>query len=167
VETAIDLPSLTTLLERLIMMSDGTVTPMVEHLAGERLAVARLRQSLGCSDPHAHDLLAVPPDEELLIRRTSLVGADTGTVYVEARSEIVLRALPPGLRVAILGTEEPIGRLLRDQRVEAFREIVTHQAPSVVSPARPSRQYRAFIGGVPAFLITESFSLDRLSFARR
>jgi beta-ribofuranosylaminobenzene 5'-phosphate synthase len=148
------------LVGRLLLTSDGTITPMLEQIVGERVVTARLDQSPAPTDPETAALLAASDGRSLLTRATHLVGAVTGTVYVRARSVLAVDAMPPPLRADLLGTDEPIGRLLRRHRVETFREILSLQVPESGFPLKPKRRYLVFTGGVPAMLIDESFAAE-------
>ncbi|MFC9431549.1 chorismate--pyruvate lyase family protein [Streptomyces sp. NPDC056987] len=147
---------------RLMLTTDGTVTPMLEHLVGERLLVARLVQSYGTADNRTRTVLATSGDGEFLFRSSELVGADSGTTYVRATSVGVPHALPPAVRTGLLRTQEPIGRLLRRNRTETFREILDVDLRTGSGSAEACRRYRIFVGGAPALLITETFLWDQL-----
>ncbi len=148
------------LVGRLLLTSDGTVTPMLEQIVGERVVTAELGLSSAPTDPETVALLAAADGSALLTRSTHLVGAVTGTVYVRASSVLAVDAVPPPLRADLLGTDEPIGRLLRRHRIESFREILSLQVPESGFPLEPRRRYLVFTGGVPAMLIEESFAAE-------
>lgn len=147
------------LVGRLVLTTDGTVTPMVEHIVGEPVVNARLVQSYGPVEDDSRHLLGAMDDVEFLSRTTDLVGARSGTVYIRAASVVRPHVLPAAVRAGMLRAEEPIGRLLRAHRVETFRELLTCR---VLPNADAFRRYRVFIGGVPALLISETFSTSCL-----
>jgi beta-ribofuranosylaminobenzene 5'-phosphate synthase len=149
-------------IERLLLTTDGTVTPMLEHIVGERVVPTKLTQSYRPADEETRTLLMVPPGEQLLFRASELVGASTGILYVRATSVAVPHALPPQLRDGFLRGEEPIGRLLRRLKIETFREILEYDVAGEGPEAEASRRYRVYIGNVPALIIGESFLRDRL-----
>ncbi|GAA2835630.1 chorismate pyruvate-lyase family protein [Kitasatospora sp. CM 4170] len=146
------------LVGRLILTCDGTVTPLVEQVVGERIVTARLAH---VPAPPAEDVaeLLAPTAGPLLSRTTHLVGAGSGRVYVRAATVMAVGALPAPLRADLLGSEEPIGRLLRRHRVESFREILSYSVPAGAGAAR---RYRVFAGGVPVMLIDEHFAPESL-----
>jgi chorismate-pyruvate lyase len=145
------------LLERMLMTSDGTVTIMLEQIVGEPIATAGLAHSVAPVDPDTAAVLPFPA-ASLMTRTTQLVGTVTGTVYVRATSVFSPDALPERVRAALLKTGEPIGRLLRRERVESFREILSIEAPDHSGPAEPRRRYVICIGGSPAVHIEEIFT---------
>jgi chorismate-pyruvate lyase len=144
---------------RLLLTSDGTITTMLEHIVGEQIVTAQLEQSMAPVDQETAALMSFPA-ASLVTRSTHLVGATTGTVYVRAKTVFSGRAMPGPVRADLLGTDEPIGRLLRKHRVESFREILSVHIPEYPSPMTPSRRYLIFIGGFPALLIEESFTTE-------
>jgi beta-ribofuranosylaminobenzene 5'-phosphate synthase len=145
---------------RLLLTSDGsTVTNMLEQIAGEQIVTAQLDQSLTTVDKETKALMSFPA-AGLVTRVTNLAGAATGKIYVRAKSALSMSAMPRVVRADLLGTDEPIGRLLRKHRVESFREILSIHVPERPFPLAPSRRYLIFIGGCPALLIEESFTAE-------
>lgn len=146
------------LLARLLMTSDGTVTTMLEQIVGEPIATAGLAHSVAPVDPDTAAVLPFPVAS--LIRRTArLVGAATGTLYVRATSVFAPDALPRRVCADLRRTDEPIGRLLRRERVESFREILAIEIPDA-GPLEPRRRYLICIGGRPAVHIEETFTAN-------
>ena len=151
---------------RILLTSDGTLTNLLEQLTGEQIVVTRLSQSRGTADAESAALLASAPDR-LLSRSTRLVGAVTGTAYIDAVSTIAIDELPTSLRADLVSTEEPIGRLLRRHRIESFREMLGWEVydqgrsapePHGRTPPSASRRYRVFTAGAPTLLIQEFFA---------
>jgi beta-ribofuranosylaminobenzene 5'-phosphate synthase len=144
-------------LRQLLLSTDGTVTPMLECLTGQRVAVAGLTQSYVEPSQDIVRLLPDGADGLLLSRRTRLVGTASGETLLRAHSLIVPDALPSALLADLLNTQEPIGRLLRRHRFESYRELVAEP------PQHPEqRRYRVFAGGHPVFLLEEEFSFDAI-----
>ncbi len=145
------------LVGRLLMTCDGTVTFMLEQIVGEKIVTVYLDQSMAPLDPETAALMAFP-ETGLVTRTTNLAGAETGKVYVRAKTVFSPSAIPAALHADLLRTDEPIGRLLRRHRVESFREIVTMDVPEYPRPLEPYRRYLVFISGTPALLIEEAFT---------
>lgn len=141
-------------LERILMTSDGTVTIMLEQIVGERIVTEGIAQAVAPVDPDT--AAALPYPVAGLVRRTTrLVGATTGRLYVRATSVFAPEALPKRVGTALQLTDEPIGRLLRRERVESFREILSVE---VRDDGSPRRRYLICIGGRPAVHIEEIFT---------
>ncbi len=151
------------LIGRLLLTSDGTVTTMLEQIVGEQIETAWLDQSMAPVDEKTAALMSFPV-ASLVTRTTHLVGSTTGTTYVRAKSVFSQSAMPALVLADLLTTNEPIGRLLRRHRVESFREILSVHIPEHSYPMEPSRRYLIFIGGLPALLIEESFTTSCFQF---
>jgi chorismate-pyruvate lyase len=151
------------LIGQLLLTSDGTVTPMLEQIVGEKIVTALLNQSVAPVNQKTAALMSFP-GTGLVTRTTNLTGAVTGTVYVRANTVFSPDAIPALLRTDLLGTDEPIGRLLRRHRVECFREIISVDIPEYPRPLEPRRKYLVFIGGMPSLLIEESFTASCVEF---
>jgi chorismate-pyruvate lyase len=151
----------------ILLITDGTITPILEACTGEPMQAVRLFQTVGpCgrSDPQLELGRRHP-----VLRRTVLVqGSRSGIDYVYAESVIALDRVSARLRDELLLTDRPIGRVLRDHRVETFKEIlVSGQEPAGPSAAHfavdpmqplPSRTFRLLCANDPIMLITERFS---------
>lgn len=147
------------LLERMLMTTDGTVTILLEQIVGEGITTSRLDHRAGRVDPGAAAALPYPMDR-LLTRTTQLVGTETGTVYVWATSVFCPGALPARVRTGLLTLGEPIGKLLRQNRVESFREILSIDLVDERGQRRPRRRYVICIGGSPMVHIEETFTAE-------
>lgn len=157
------------LVQRILLVTDGTVTNIVEAYAGEGISVAVLRQ---VTQPAAQaaSALEVRESDRVLHREVLLQGRTSGRIFVYALSQIVPGRLEPAVRRGLLEGVKPIGRLLEENRIETFREIIdAHREPAGprgvhfgMGPEAPlvSRTYRIIAGGRPMMLITEKFPAD-------
>jgi chorismate-pyruvate lyase len=103
----------------------------------------------------------------MLERRVLLRGATTSTPVLYAESMIAVDRLDPGVRQGLLATDQPIGRLIREYRVEVFREMLScehvrspHAAMLLGLPPDRlllARAYRMSNRGKPIMLIAEWF----------
>lgn len=154
------------LLQRILLITDGTVTHILEAYAGETVRVVKLEQDVG---PAPADLLDldVAAGDEVLQRRILLQGSSSGTTFLYAESIIVPSRLPEVIRQGLIETDEPIGRLLGDNRLETFREITElKQEPAGGLAPRfgidrsamlHTRNYVITSGGRPVMRISEKF----------
>jgi chorismate-pyruvate lyase len=152
------------LLRRAVLATDGTVTNLIESLL-ERVVI----EKLGCEQLVAP--LAAWPDllaGTAVLHRTVLIrGAESRRIFLHAESLLVLECLDPAIREELLGTDKPIGKLIREYKLESYRELLGSAgepagllAPVLgVDAAEPliARTYRIHIGGRPAIQITERF----------
>ncbi|WP_349879212.1 chorismate pyruvate-lyase family protein [Micromonospora sp. HUAS YX12] len=153
----------------LLLTSDGTLTPMLERVVGERIVTSQLVRTETAADSAEAALLTPVEGDRPVSRTTRLVGASSKRVYLLARSVIQPGLLPPSLRAELSMTDVPIGRLLRRHRVETFRELLSlhvyddadHRTdidPEGGHQVAAHRRYRMWTGGSAALLIDEYFT---------
>ena len=159
----------TNLVQRILLVTDGTVTNLLEAYAGEHVAVVKLQQE---TEPAPHTLadLDVRAEDEILRREVLLRGRESGRTLVYALSYIVPSRLDPALRQGLLDSVKPIGRLLEENRVETFREILSAGREPAAGMGihfgigrdalMVSRTYRIVVAGRPVMRITERFPAD-------
>jgi chorismate-pyruvate lyase len=159
-------------LQRVLLMTDGTVTDVVEAYANERIHVMKLSQSFGTVDSERPEL-ELDPTERILRRRILLQGASTGTNYIYADSVVTPDHLHPDVVDGLLVTDTPLGRLLARHRVETFREIValgfepagTCAGFFEIDPTTKLvfRTYRIIVNQRPVVRITEKFPVTHFT----
>lgn len=152
--------------QRVLLMTDGTVTDVVEVYTGEAIRVVKLAQFFGGNDPE-NPQLSAEGGETLLHRTVLLQGAKSGTNYIHAHSVIAPDRLPPEVLEGLVETGRPIGKLLASSRIETFREIVGLGFEPAgdcadyfgVDPASNLvfRTYRIHVQQRPVMRITEKF----------
>lgn len=154
------------LLQRVILATDGTVGRILEEHAGERTEVVKLSQALG---PLAADdlLLEAPASATVLSRTVLLQGVHSRTTFLFAESALLADAVGPDLLDGLISSGVPLGRLFSDHRLETFREVLTwgqEPAGSVgehfgVDGDAPMmfRTYRILARQRPFVVITERF----------
>lgn len=152
--------------QRILLTTDGTLTDILEAYVWEPIEIVKLMQE-NLRVPAAMPLLDIAARTEVLQREVLLRGARSAKNYLHATSVLVLDRLDPGLREDLTTTQEPLGKLMIQARLETFREIVkcysqTNVDVSKILAEPPdteiiSRTYRVFARGRPFILITESF----------
>ena len=150
---------------RVLLVTDGTVTNILEAFFWESIQVENLGQTQMLL-PEDLPLLEATQGCNLLQRGVRLVGAKSGTPYVFARSLIHLDALPEKLRDALLRGKIGIGELIRNSNLETYRALIeigekkdgsasknlNHQSGALIY-----RLYRISVQQKPAILIAEYF----------
>lgn len=148
------------LLQKTLLITDGTVTQLLEVFTGERIRVEKLEHRLVQGGP---DKLGVAAEEPVLSRVILLRGESRPYMY--AHSWLVPGRMPAVMQEAMRQTDTPIGQLWKISRLETFREIVDfrrEQDPEVgalLGAGGPllSRSYLIHTGGQPMGLIAEKF----------
>lgn len=147
------------LLQKILLTTDGTVTQLLGLITGEKISVEKLEHTLVAGGPCR---LAVPATEPVLSRRILLRGIRP---WMYAHSFLVPARLPRGMQEAMLQTETPIGQLWKAARLETYREIVDFHREDDAGLAALfgcdgpllSRSYLIHAGGAPMGLIVEKF----------
>ena len=154
---------------RTLLVSDGTVTKFLEAYYWEPIKVQRLFHGDGEVD---HDLppIELKKGQSALCRRVLLCGMATKNVYCYAESFIRTDYLWASVRDDLIQGRLGIGELLRDRRVETYRELLTyemgrvgHLSGDLACPENSpllTRTYRILIGGKPCLFIDERFPID-------
>jgi chorismate-pyruvate lyase len=154
------------LLQRLLLVNDGTLTDAVEMAFLEPIALEKLSLEI-TTGSEAPEALDAPAAAQIMERRIFLKGEQTGRRFVYAESAIVLDRLPEGMRNQLIASTAPIVRLWTDYKLETRKEILRFwRQPAAALAAhfgiKPSdellaRSYRVFRHAEPIMLITEYF----------
>ncbi|GAA2939754.1 chorismate--pyruvate lyase family protein [Streptomyces enissocaesilis] len=148
---------------------DGNVTELLGSLAGAPLDISRISQETAA--PADRGVLA--ETRSPVLRRDVLLSC--GSVpMVRARSWIDLAQLPPPVRDALSRGGQPIGRVMRQHRVEVAREtLLCRVLPGALSGGRRGadaplieRKTSVWHGGRPAMEINEIFTESVLGLLR-
>lgn len=118
-EPPADIGSLS-LLQKILMVTDGTVTDLIALYAGEAITVRKLSQSVQTEDAPA--VLACHSGERVLRRRILLCGA--ARPYLYADSLLVLGRLSASIQEQLLETDRPIGLMWKTEKLETYREVI-------------------------------------------
>lgn len=148
-------------LQKVLLITDGTVTQLLEVCTGEKLRVKKLQRNLPDRAPEALDLRG---DEQALSRAILLHGSRRA--YLFAHSWLVPNRMPEPVSEALLTTSQPLGHIWHAHRLEEFREIIDFRREEdaevggllACGPRLLSRTYLVFTGGRPVAHITEKIS---------
>jgi chorismate-pyruvate lyase len=160
-----DLPPLL----RILLVTDGTLTQLLEAYTLQRVEVILLSQQtrrLGEDDAW----LEAAQGTEVIDRQIMLRGMENRTVYGFADSTLVTSRLSASLLDGLAHGAEGLGRLLSRSRTELRRErlwfgrqVLSHPPEATGYRAGQeflSRSYRMVSDGLPLSLINEKFSMD-------
>ena len=153
---------------RTLLVTDGTVTKILEAYFWEPISVDTLRQEVVTTE-QAVPWIDVNPKTDVLVRQARLRGIHSDNVYATAFSVIRPERIAASFRQRLIDREIGIGVLIRDSGLESYRELMEVG----IEPRRPIpaaeklhledrifRTYRIIIGEAPVILITESFPLS-------
>ena len=155
-------------LQRILLISDGTLTDTLEAAFLESIGLRKLLITNGPS-PVALPELELAAGEPLMQRTILLYGETTGRTYVRAESQLALQRLPPRFQEELVDSNMPMGRLWSAHRLETWKELLMvarHEmgGMAVDFGTKPeaqclARRYRVISGGRPLMLIAEHFPL--------
>jgi chorismate-pyruvate lyase len=152
--------------QKILLVTDGTVTDLIALYAGEPIRVKKLGQAI--REESAPAELQCTGPTRLLNRRILLSGATK--TYLYAESQFVFERLSNSIQERMLNTDRPIGLLWKEERLETFREIVGQAVEPCAAiaqhfelpPSAPfvSRTYLIHHNGKPLGMITEKWPLS-------
>jgi chorismate-pyruvate lyase len=171
----IDVATLTPL-QRILLITDGTLTEILEAYLLEPIELVKLSERVLTSrDVNAP--IALESDERVLERKINLRGARSGVLHVYAESFILVDRLAPSFQTELLETNVPLGRLWRSHRLETFKQLVgMERRPAGELGARLAcagdaallgRSYDVFSAGRLVMRIAEYFSEASSSYQQR
>lgn len=153
-------------LQRLLLVTDGRITDIVQAYSGEMVEAVKLQQKLVISSSR-FSRLQLGREYQLLKRSIVLQGKETKTNYLYADSQIVLERLDADMRDELIFSRQPIGKLLRENKIESYREILDCGIEPAGNLAQyfdiePTaeiiyRTYLVLINKLPVMQITEKF----------
>ena len=150
-------------MQKTLLVTDGTVTQLLEAFTGERIRVRKLGQSVVSGGPAP---LMVGAQEPAISQRILLCGAQRA--YLHAESWLVPARMPRDMQEALERTDTPIGQLWKAARLETFREIVDFRRETNADVATLldsgegilARSYLVYTAGRPMSLVVERFPSD-------
>jgi beta-ribofuranosylaminobenzene 5'-phosphate synthase len=161
----------------ILLLTDGSVTTLLEAICGEEVAVRTLSQNVIPADVETADALEVKPGALVNHRVVELVNSRTNEVLIYAVSDTPLERLEPDFKDDLMRADIPIGKIIRKHEIEVRREILdvitlpvdVRLAAVFGLPAAEtllSRKYRIIRRGMPFMLIREIFPLRSFTVKR-
>ncbi len=146
---------------RICAGTDGSVTQLLEVLTGKTVEVKTLEQSVIKATPNIAKLLEIKEGDEVNKRLVTL--SANGSVYALAKSLASIKRLPQAMRNELMKADIPIGRILREHKLETRRDIlkieIVHLDFFGDVPVL-SREYRIIYENKVLMWINECFPVD-------
>lgn len=146
---------------RICAGTDGSVTLLLELLTCKTVNVKTLEQRVVKATPEIAELLEIDEGDEVNSRLVTL-SAD-GMVYVLAKSLSAIRRMPHEVRSDLMRADIPIGKILREHKLEMRRDILkmefVHSDFFRDVPVL-SREYKIVYKGKVLMWINECFPVD-------
>jgi chorismate-pyruvate lyase len=155
-----------TLLQRVLLITDGTLTDALEAAFLEPILLVKLVNQVKPAENRI-DELDLEPGQRLMRRQILLRGGTSGTNFVYAESQLAVDRLHPQFRDRLIASAEPIGRLWSEHRIETWKQILeffrrpAEELSGHFGCAEDAellgRRYRVFTGGRPTIVTAEYF----------
>lgn len=151
---------------RVLLVTDGTVTAILEAAFLESIRVVKLTQEIVKATTTSHALLNPSAGEAIVERRVLLRGVASGRNYVYAESLIAVGRMRPAFGSLLFDSNTPLGQLWLDQKLETYKEIIGMHGAAGGSAAQYFesdgsgiliRKYRIYSSGIPVMIISEHF----------
>lgn len=156
--------------QRILMVTDGTVTELLEQYLSEKIKVTKLSEKVESNFNElipSHKGYITSDAMPVLSRRILLEGQTSKQNWIYAESSILLDNLNLGFRSDLLASREPIGRLWEKYRYETFKTILDFEKREAgalgqyfdvpASSILISRTYEVSSNNKPIMVITEIF----------
>ncbi|MBD2603570.1 DUF98 domain-containing protein [Scytonema hofmannii FACHB-248] len=162
----IDLSNLS-YLQRIILITDGTLTDILEAYLLEHIQVLKISEKVEVTTQEI-PILELEQGSEIINRKIFLQGENSRKNLLYAESKIVLGRLDKDFKNGLLKSKTPIGHLWFQFRLETFKEIIesgkepANELSAYFIDTEPKdqllfRTYRVFSNRKPIMMITEKF----------
>ncbi|MBW4615268.1 MAG: DUF98 domain-containing protein [Desmonostoc vinosum HA7617-LM4] len=152
--------------QRILLTTDGTLTEILEAYLLEKIQLVKLSEELIRTTKNL-PALDLNIDTQVIERKILLQGKISLNNFIYAESIIVPERLEPRLKLRLIESQEPMGRLWLEHKLETFKEIIdtaietAEDLADFFNIAREdkilSRTYRVFSNKQPIIMITEKF----------
>jgi len=109
--------------QRLLLMTDGSVTTLLEVLTGKPVVVKTLLQQVVRADTERAAALGVEEGDNINYRVVVLKNDDDDRPLIYAESYTPIARVQKEFRHDLMKADIPIGRILSQRRIESRREI--------------------------------------------
>ncbi|BAZ09551.1 hypothetical protein NIES4071_13600 [Calothrix sp. NIES-4071] len=152
--------------QRIILTTDGTLTEILEAYLLEKIQLVKLSEKFVKTMKYI-PALDLDVDTQVIERKILLQGKISLKNFIYAESIIVPERLDAKLKSRLIQSQEPMGRLWLEHKLETFKEIIdsaieiAEDLSEFFNIAREdkilSRTYRVFSNKKPIIMITEKF----------
>lgn len=152
--------------QRILLTTDGTLTEILEAYLLEKIQLVKLSEEL-IKTSKPIPALDLEIGTQVIERKVLLRGKISLNNFIYAESIIVPERLDNRLKSRLIESQEPMGRLWLEHKLETFKEIIdsaietSEELFNYFNIAREdkilSRTYRVFSNKQPIIMITEKF----------
>jgi beta-ribofuranosylaminobenzene 5'-phosphate synthase len=109
--------------QKILLTTDGSITGIFEALTGEEVSVDTEEQKVIPASEEVAEVLNISAGEEINYRVVNL--KNSKGVLVHATSCAPMKKIPSEFKDKITKADTPIGKIMRELKIEARREIVS------------------------------------------
>ncbi|GAX45466.1 hypothetical protein NIES4075_64870 [Tolypothrix sp. NIES-4075] len=152
--------------QRILLTTDGTLTEILEAYLLEKIQLVKLSEEfIEIAKPIP--ALDLEVNTQIINRKVLLRGKISLNNFIYAESIIIPERLDSRFKSRLIESQEPIGRLWLEHKLETFKEIIDsgietseelfHYFNISKEDRMLSRTYRVFSKGQAIMMITEKF----------
>ncbi len=153
------------LFQRVLLQTNGTITNLITLYTGEEIKVKKINQNIILEGIPKE--LNCPAKTPVIFREILLAGETNNYLY--AKSYFVFERLPRSIQYKLLETDQPIGVIWNEEKLELYKGIIKQEAELIEkistyfgeSPETIilSRTFLIYHNGMTLGLITEKFPI--------
>lgn len=153
-------------MQRILLITDGTLTKILEAYLCEKMQVVKLSERVVSISQEIRPL-NLHVGKEVIERKICLRGKNSQCNWLYAESIIVPERLEEKFRHKLLHSQQPIGKLWLEHKMETFKEIITLSRETAGDLSKYfqieredrllGRTYLVFSNRHPVMMITEKF----------
>lgn len=156
--------------QKILLITDGTVTKLLENHLGEAISVQKINEEKQAYDNNSHQVTVDLQGSLVLEREILLQGQTSKTHWLYAKSTIFLKHLQQDFLSDLVESNQPIGKLWSKYRLETYKEILATSREEAGELAKYfnikandvliSRTYSVYSNQKIIMIITEKFPLS-------
>ena len=110
-------------LQKLILLTDGSVTTLLEVITGKPVTVSTLTQRIVKADHEIAELLEIEEGDSINYRVVTLRNVDSEKPLIYAESYTPIARLQKEFKYDLMKADMPIGTIMKERKIESRREI--------------------------------------------
>ena len=158
--------------QKFLIGTDGSVTQLLESVTGKKVVIQTLVQQVVPAAREVADNLSIAEGDPVNHRVVEIRTEQDNEVLIYAISDTPIARLQPEFRDDLMRADIPIGRIIKEHRIEARREILNARVTPAgeeagrvfaINRGEPvlSRQYQIIHERKPLIFIEEQFPYNR------
>src|SRR5512138_472225 len=110
--------------QKFLIGTDGSVTQLLESVTGKKVVIRTLVQQVVPAAREVADNLSIAEGDPVNHRIVEIKTEEDDEVLIYAISDTPVARLSPEFKDDLMRADIPIGRIIREHRIEARREIL-------------------------------------------